>query len=107
MKACDLIVHCSTQPEPFGRVIVEGQLANRPVIAAAGGGALEIIEDGVNGLLTPPGNATALAAAMHRLLSDSELAVSLANAGARTVRTRFTLETYVAAVNVILEKAVS
>jgi glycosyltransferase involved in cell wall biosynthesis len=105
MKACDVIVHCSTQPEPFGRVIVEGQLAGRPVIAAAGGGALEIIEDGVNGLLTPPGDATSLADATRRLLSDSELTRSLADAGARTARTRFTLDAYVAAVNDAVDNA--
>lgn len=105
MKACDVIVHCSTQPEPFGRVIVEGQLAGRPVIAAAGGGALEIIEDDVNGLLTPPGNATSLAEATRRLLTDSELTRSLADAGARTARTRFTLDACVAAVNQIVNAA--
>lgn len=107
MKACDVIVHCSTQPEPFGRVIVEGQLAGRPVIAAAGGGAVEIIEDGVNGLLTPPGDASSLAEAMRCLLADSELARSLADSGARTARTRFTLDAYVAAVNQIVNAVVT
>lgn len=105
MKACDVIVHCSTQPEPFGRVIVEGQLAGRPVIAAAGGGAIEIIEDGVNGLLTPPGDATSLAEATRRLFTDSELTQSLADAGTRTARTRFTLDAYVTAVNQIVNAA--
>ena len=38
MAACDVVVHASTAPEPFGRVIVEGMLAHRPVIATDAGG---------------------------------------------------------------------
>ncbi|QDV74679.1 glycosyltransferase family 4 protein [Botrimarina mediterranea] len=106
MKGCDAIVHCSTQPEPFGRVILEGQLAGRPVIAAAAGGALEIIEDGVNGLLTPPGDVQSLSAAIQRLLSDRELTSSLVAAGSRTARSRFTLASYVTAVEDVINAAV-
>ncbi|MBX2834032.1 MAG: glycosyltransferase family 4 protein [Micavibrio sp.] len=51
MAACDVIAHCSTAPEPFGLVIVEGLAAKKPVIATDGGGAAEIIKHGVNGYL--------------------------------------------------------
>ena len=54
MTACDAIVHTSIAAEPFGRVIVEGMLCGRPVIAAAAGGALEIVEHGKNWLANPP-----------------------------------------------------
>lgn len=54
MQACDLITHTSTAPEPFGRVIIEGMLCHRPVIAAAAGGAVELIDHGRTGWLTPP-----------------------------------------------------
>ena len=47
--AADAVVHCSTAPEPFGRVIVEGMLAGRPVIATNHGGATEILRNGVSG----------------------------------------------------------
>lgn len=67
MHAMDVIVHTSIAPEPFGRVIVEAMLAHRPVIAAAGGGALEIITDGVDGVLVSPGDHAALAAAVEHL----------------------------------------
>ena len=70
MRLVDCVVHASTNPEPFGRVIVEGMLAGRPVIATRAGGVPEIIEDGVSGILVPPGNPDELAAAIVRVLSD-------------------------------------
>lgn len=70
MKACDAIAHCSTAPEPFGRVIVEAQLSKRPAIATIGGGTSEIIENGVTGLLIPPNDPQLLADAMHLIFSD-------------------------------------
>ena len=93
MKACDIVVHTSTEPEPFGRVIVEGQLAQRPVIASAAGGALELIEDGRNGLLFPPENAIALRQSIEKLLDNPNLAKSLAQQGYHDAKTNFTLET--------------
>ena len=72
MHAMDIVVHTSIAPEPFGRVIVEAMLAHRPMIAAAGGGALEIITDGVDGVLVTPGDARELATAVHRLRNDPE-----------------------------------
>ncbi len=70
MAACDIVVHCSTQPEPFGLVIVEAMLAHVPVIVSDDGGAREIIMQDKTGLRTPPGNVDALAAAIDALLKD-------------------------------------
>jgi glycosyltransferase involved in cell wall biosynthesis len=61
MAACDLVTHTSTAPEPFGRVIIEAMLCGTPVIAAAAGGATELVESGKTGWLTQPGDMTALA----------------------------------------------
>jgi len=61
MSACNLIAHTSTAPEPFGRVIVEGMLCGRPVIAAAAGGATELVEPEKTGWLFSPGNSQQLA----------------------------------------------
>ncbi|MEL6231543.1 MAG: glycosyltransferase [Cyanobacteria bacterium J06627_3] len=61
MAACDLVTHTSTAPEPFGRVIVEAMLCGTPVAAAAAGGAVELIDHGQTGWLTPPGHAQKLA----------------------------------------------
>jgi len=61
MSACDLIAHTSTAPEPFGRVIIEGMLCGRPVIAAAAGAAPELVEPEETGWLVSPGDADQLA----------------------------------------------
>jgi glycosyltransferase involved in cell wall biosynthesis len=91
MKAVDVVVHTSTCAEPFGRVIVEGMLAERPVVATRAGGAREIIQDGVNGLLTPPNDAATLAAALKGLLGDRDRAQALAREGAVHARETFSL----------------
>jgi glycosyltransferase involved in cell wall biosynthesis len=61
MSACDLVAHTSTAAEPFGRVIVEAMLGGRPVVAAKAGGAMELVEEGINGFLVTPGNVEELA----------------------------------------------
>jgi glycosyltransferase involved in cell wall biosynthesis len=61
MAACDLVAHTSTSAEPFGRVIVEAMLCGTPVVAAAAGGAIELVEHEVTGWLVTPGDALKLA----------------------------------------------
>ncbi len=92
MKACDIVVHTSTAPEPFGRVIVEGMLAERPVIATRAGGAVEIINDGVNGRLVPPGDPVALGNALDDLLNAPSTAAEMGQEAAREAARRFSLE---------------
>lgn len=104
MKACDIVAHCSTQPEPFGRVIAEGMLADRPVVASAAGGALEIVDDGVNGLLTPRGDVRSLVAALSSLIADPTLARRLAEAGLESARRRFRLEDKVREIDELLAR---
>ena len=70
--ALDVVVHASER-EPFGLVIVEAMALGKAVVATAGGGPEEIIEDGRSGLIVPPGNPAALAAAIERVLADPEL----------------------------------
>ena len=98
LRAADVVVHCSVKPEPFGRVIIEGMAAGRPVAASALGGAAEIISDGVDGLLTPAGDAAALAAALNRLLADPLERQRLGEAAQRTVAQRYQVAAHVQAV---------
>jgi glycosyltransferase involved in cell wall biosynthesis len=93
MKACDAIAHCSTAPEPFGRVIAEAQLAKRPAIATIGGGTSEIIEDGVTGLLIPPNDSDLLAAAIAKIFSDRELTNKMVENGYIQAKTKFSIAT--------------
>lgn len=92
MHGLDAVLHTSTAPEPFGRVIVESQLVGTPVIATAAGGALEIIQTEVNGLLIPPGNEDALATAICRLLGHPDAAAALATRGQSDAEMRFSME---------------
>ncbi len=64
MMLADIVVNASTDPEAFGRTIVEAQAMGRIVIAAGHGGAAETIIDGETGFLVPPGDVAALAAAL-------------------------------------------
>lgn len=91
MRLSDVVVHASTAPEPFGRMIVEGMLARKPVVASRAGGALEIVEDGVSGLLVPPGDAEALAEALSGLLADPPRGEALAERGYAAAVERFSL----------------
>ncbi len=80
MNACDVVVHASVEPEPWGLVLAEAMAAGRAVIGAAAGGPLEMITDGQTGLLTPPGDAAALAGAMESLFRQPELRRALGEA---------------------------
>jgi glycosyltransferase involved in cell wall biosynthesis len=93
LKAVDIVVHCSIAPEPFGRVIVEGLLAGKPVIATRGGGPAEIIQDRVTGILVSPGDAGELAKAIQALLQDRKWAEQMAIVGRRFAVRRFALGT--------------
>jgi glycosyltransferase involved in cell wall biosynthesis len=77
----DILVHASVTPEPFGQVVVEGMAAGLAVIASAAGGPLEVIEPGIDGLLVDPGDVSALAAAMQRLVRDRSLRTRLQRQG--------------------------
>ncbi|HLT46777.1 MAG TPA: glycosyltransferase [Rubricoccaceae bacterium] len=91
LRACDVVVMPSVVPESFGRVIVEGMLAERPVVATRLGAAVELIEDGVTGRLVPSEDAEALAGALGALLAEPEAARRMAQAGRRSALERFSL----------------
>ncbi|MBE9198671.1 MULTISPECIES: glycosyltransferase family 4 protein [unclassified Nodularia (in: cyanobacteria)] len=79
MAACDLVAHTSTAPEPFGRVIVEAMLCGTPVVAAKAGGAMELVEHGVNGYLVTPGEITELAQVINTCVAETEITATIAN----------------------------
>lgn len=105
MAAMDVVAHTSIVAEPFGRVVVEAMMCGRPVVATRGGGVTEIIRDGETGLLVPPGNASALAAAIGRILSQPALAERLARKGRKDVSQRFSLEETCRSVSALLTEA--
>lgn len=88
-NACDLFVMPSrlTPPdvEGFGIVFLEANACGRPVIGARTGGIPDAVREGETGLLVPPDTPQALASALDRLLSDTDLAARLGEAGRRRV----------------------
>jgi glycosyltransferase involved in cell wall biosynthesis len=67
----DVVVHASTQPEAFGRVVIEAQAMQRPVIASDLGGPVETVDHGVTGWRVPAGDPGALADAIEAVLALS------------------------------------
>lgn len=70
-----------TRSEGLGTSLLDAMAAGVPVVASAAGGVVEIVADGETGLLVPPGDPDALAAAVDRLLDDRGLAARLGAAG--------------------------
>ena len=85
----DIVVNPSTEPEPFGRVIIEAMAMGKPVIATAIGGPLEIITPGLNGELVEPDQPGILAEKILFLLKDEEARKRMGQAARRTVLERF------------------
>ena len=89
------IVDARGDTEGLGVVLLEAMNFGVPVIASASGGIVDIVIDGETGLLVPPANDTALAAALGRIAADPALARRLGSEGRHFVRTRFSWEAIV------------
>ncbi|MEZ0240871.1 MAG: glycosyltransferase [Chloroflexota bacterium] len=92
--------------EAQGLSILEAMALSRPVVASAVGGIPEMIEDGRTGLLVPPHDAPALAAAITRLLTDHALADTIGRAGHDLAYDQFCVEQMVRSVETIYDEAV-
>ncbi len=80
---------CPSVYEPFGIINLEAMACETPVVASAVGGILEVVVDGETGLLVPPANPEALAAALTRLLNDPDTRRRMGQAGRRRVEAQF------------------
>jgi len=89
--ACDVFV-APSRYESFGLVFIEAMCFAKPVVAYAVGGAPEIVEDGVNGLLAADGDVDQLAAAITRLVEDAELRERLGRNARAAYEASFTAE---------------
>lgn len=87
----DLLVHPALM-EGLGVSLLQASAAGVPIIAARAGGMPEAVRDGVNGLLVPPGDASALGAALLRLSGDAGLRAKLAAAGPALIDAEFSPE---------------
>ena len=90
----DIVVSASTDPEAFGRVVIEAQSLGRPVIAAAHGGAKETVVENETGWLIPPSDVGALAKALEKALNLSpEERSTLSQKGIANIRDNFSKDT--------------
>src|SRR5262249_22656961 len=106
IRSFDLFV-MSSVTEGLGTSLLDAMAASRPIVATAAGGIPEIVEDDVNGLLVPPRDAPALAAAIVRALKDAPLRGGLGAAGFARVNDRVTVSRMVAATAAAYQRIVS
>jgi glycosyltransferase involved in cell wall biosynthesis len=104
LDAMDVAIHASTNPEAFGRVLIEAMALGRPLIAPREGGPLEIVVDGETGILIPPRDPAALAAAIDRLIGDPELRRRMGEAARARVDAVFDIRRHVDTIQGIFDE---
>lgn len=107
MRALDIVVHASTEPEPFGLVIVQALGCARAAVVSAGGGADELVKPGMTALTHPPGDVEALREALDRLATDRSLRIRLGKAGRTDVEKRFGRQRLAGEVGPLFERITS
>jgi glycosyltransferase involved in cell wall biosynthesis len=98
IASLDLVIHASSEPEPFGLVIIEAMAAGKALIGTAAGGVLDIIEDGVNGVLVPCKDSASMAKAILKIIAEPQWARRMGGAARQCVKERFTVQRQVLAV---------
>lgn len=104
MRGLDVLVLAS-DAEPCGRVLFEAMASGRAIVATNSGGTPEIVRDGSEGLLVPPRDPDALAAAIRKTVEEPALRRRLGQAGAARARQEFSIERYVTRILDVYEAA--
>lgn len=91
----DIVVSASTGPEPLGTVVIETMTLARPLVGPNHGGAAEMMEHNVTGLLFEPGNAQDLADKIETFYRDAELRQRLGDAARKKALQTFSVATHV------------
>ncbi|GIF15394.1 glycosyltransferase family 4 protein [Actinoplanes teichomyceticus] len=105
-RRCTLAVLPSTWPDPCPTTVLEAMAAGRPVITTSTGGMVDMVQDGVSGVLVAPGDAAALAKAIGRLLADPGLRDRLGDAGRARVE-HFTASSVAARVEKVYQEVMA
>lgn len=92
LEKINILISASHVPEGFGRTIIEAQASGVPVIASRVAGTVELIQDGINGILFPPDDELALANAIIKLIKNPALADKIAQNARKIVEENFKLE---------------
>lgn len=104
LRAADVVVHSSERPEPFGLVMAEAMMQERPVVGFRQGGAAEIVLDGETGRLVAPGDVAALGRAVIEVLTDAVRARAMGQAGRRRALQYFDADVMTASVAAVYDR---
>src|SRR5262249_38414399 len=99
------VVACPSRREGYGVVCAEAMAHGRAVVVTPVGGMRDLVEDGVNGLVVPVGDAPALRAALERLLADVDLRRRLGAAAGETARQRLSWESWTTKTQSLYQRA--
>jgi glycosyltransferase involved in cell wall biosynthesis len=103
-SASVVVLPSTTASESFGMTLLEAAACGRPVVASRIGGVPTVVSDGVTGLLVSPGDPSALADGIVKVLGDGNLARSLGQAGAKRASREFSWDSRVDATREILQR---
>jgi glycosyltransferase involved in cell wall biosynthesis len=92
MAQCHIVCLPSKYGEGVPKVLLEAAAAGRPVVATDTAGCREVVEDGVEGVLVPPGNSAALADALRRLIEAPDEREAMRTAARSRAEAAFSLE---------------
>jgi glycosyltransferase involved in cell wall biosynthesis len=106
LRQSDVLV-LPTSKESFGMVLIEAMAQGTPVIATKVGGIPDIISDGHDGFLIPPGDINEISKAIIKILKDARLAKIMGENGQKKVKENYLWEKQVTATNAIFEKALN
>ena len=107
LNKLDALVFTSVVPEGFGRVVIEAQATGVPVVATKVGGIVDIIDDGINGVLAYPKDPASLAEGILRVLRDRPFAQRLIQEARKRVEEKFTLDKMCQQTFAIYEEAIN
>jgi glycosyltransferase involved in cell wall biosynthesis len=107
MQALDIFALPSTGNEGVPQALMQAMAVGLPVVSTPVGAIPELVEDGKTGLVVPPENADALAAALARLLADPQLAARLSAAGRERIAAGFTSAAMLDRMETVLSEASS
>ena len=106
LRSADVVV-CAPWYEPFGIVPLEAMACGRAVVATAVGGQIDSVADGVTGILVPPRDPGALAAALRSLLADEDRRRAFGRAGVRRVRRLYGFDSVAAATHDVYQRVIA
>jgi glycosyltransferase involved in cell wall biosynthesis len=104
MRLSDVVAHCSIAPEPFGLVVAEAMATGTPVVAANRGGPIDLINDGVDGILVDPTNPEQIGGAITELLEDPQKAKRMGSKGEEKIKNGFSVPLTAAGLTRVYER---